>query len=257
MTEGIDANRAPVVRLTETNEAMADSRDVADYFGKRHQHVLEALRNLNCSDDFRQSNFRPFKINDLTGESTSHVTMTKDGFTFLAMGFTGGRAGVFKERYIAAFNVMETELRNRPTVDASKLLADPAALRGLLVGYTEKVIALEGQVAELSPKADALDRIATADGSLCISDAAKALQVRPKDLFAYLRSHGWIYRRTGSAHDLGYQSKVATGMLEHKVSTVQKGDGTERMSEQVRVTPKGLAALAKHFPQTPMLGGLN
>lgn len=248
MTNGIDATRTPVVRLTETNEAMADSRDVAAYFGKKHFHVLEAVRNLNCSDTFRRSNFRSNVIKDLSGESTSHVEMTKDGFTFLAMGFTGGRAATFKERYIAAFNVMEAELRNRPAFDPAVALNDPAWLRSTLTVYTEKVLALQDQVSELEPKAVALDRIATADGSLNVTEAAKALQVRPKDLFSYLNAHGWIYRRNGAPQWLGYQSKVQAGLLEHKVTTVLRADGTERITEQVRVTPKGLAALAKLFP---------
>jgi hypothetical protein len=53
-------------------------------------HVLEAIRDLHCSPGFRETNFRPFKIKDLTdetSETTSHVLMTKDGFTFPAMGF--------------------------------------------------------------------------------------------------------------------------------------------------------------------------
>jgi Rha family phage regulatory protein len=251
MTEGIDATRTPIVRLTQDNEAMADSRDVADYFGKRHTEVLRAIRELGCSPEFRERNFASFKINDLTGENTSHVTMTKDGFTFLAMGFTGGRAAAYKERYIAAFNLMEAELRSRPSAfDANKVLNDPAAMRGLLLTYTEKVLALEEKVADLNVSAAALDRIATADGSLCITDAAKALQMQPKTLFAYLRAHGWIYRRAGGLHDLGYQSKVAAGLLEHKVTTVTKADGSEKITEQVRITPKGLAALAKLFPQS-------
>lgn len=253
MTDGIDATRTPVVRLTDTNEAMADSRDVAAYFGKNHFDVLKAIRNLTCSPDFKERNFASFKINDLTGEATSHVTMTKDGFTFLAMGFTGGRAATFKERYIAAFNVMESELRNRPIFDPSKILSDPAALRGLLVSYTEKVLELEEKVADLGVSADALERIAGADGSLCITDAAKALQIQRKTLFTYLRAHGWIYRRLGAPHDLGYQSKVAAGLLEHKVTTRQQPDGTEKLSEQVRVTAKGLAALAKLFPPSVSL----
>lgn len=242
----VNAERQPVVQIVD-GEALADSRDVAAFFEKNHRDVLRVIRELHCSADFHRRNFTPFKIKDLTGESTSHVMMTKDGFTFLAMGFTGVKAAAFKERYIAQFNAMGSELRSRPAIDPMKVLNDPAAMRGLLLTYTEKVLTLEGQVSELTPKADALDRIATADGSLCVTDAAKALQVRPKDLFAYLRAHGWIYRRPGSGHDLGYQSKVASGLLEHKVTTVLHADGTERMIEQVRVTPKGLAALAKLF----------
>lgn len=135
----------------------------------------------------------------------------------------------------------------RRAKDPVHVLNDPAAMRGLLLTYSEKVIALESKVSDLSPKAEALDRIATADGSLCITDAAKALQVRPKDLFEFLRQNGWIYRRPGTAHDVGYQSKVMMGVLEHKVTTVTTADGNERITEQVRVTPKGLALLAKVF----------
>lgn len=132
--------------------------------------------------------------------------------------------------------------------DAMAMLNDPAAMRGILLTYTERVMALEGKVDELTPKADALDRIASADGSLCITDAAKTLQVRPKDLFTYLRSNGWIYKRPGTDTDVGYQSKLVAGLLEHKTTTVHRPDGTEKVTTQVRVTPKGLTVLAKLLP---------
>lgn len=73
---------------------------MADYFEKRHTNVLRDIRELNCSAEFTQLNFEPFKIDDLTGHSTSHVMMTKDGFAFLATGFTGAKALVFKLAYI-------------------------------------------------------------------------------------------------------------------------------------------------------------
>ncbi len=116
------------------------------------------------------------------------------------------------------------------------------ALRALTV-LQATVERQKAQLAVAGPKAEALDRIATADGSFCITDAAKALQARPKDLFDYLRSHGWIYRRPGTAHDVGYQARVNSGDLEHKVTTVLKADGSEKVTEQVRVTAKGLAKL--------------
>lgn len=243
----INPSRQPVVRITDTGEAMADSRDVAAYFGKEHRRVLQTLRELQCSDDFRQHNFVPFKNKDLAGESTSHVLMTKDGFMFLVLGFTGGRAATFKERYIAQFNAMEAELRAR-SVDPMKALADPAALRGLLLTYSEKVLALEGEVSELRPQADALDRIAQSDGSLCITDAAKTLQVRPKDLFTFLRRNGWIYTRPGTAQEVAYQSRLVSDDLEHKTTTVTRADGSEKTVTQVRVTPRGLTKLAKLLP---------
>lgn len=68
-----------------------------------------------------------------------------------------------------------------------------------------------------------------------------------KALFAFLRSHRWIYSRQGSS-DIAYQDKLATGLLEHKTTTVNRSDGSEKTATQVRVTPKGLGRLAREFP---------
>jgi hypothetical protein len=57
----------------------------------------------------------------------------------------------------------------------------------------------------------------------------------------------WIYKRAGNSHWLGYQEKVQSGYLEHKVTEVTRGDGSTKITEQVRVTPKGLTKLAKQL----------
>lgn len=106
----------------------------------------------------------------------------------------------------------------------------------------------KAQLALAMPKADALDRIAVADGSFTLQEAAKALQIRPKDLIDYLKANSWIYRRNGTDHWLGYQPRTSAGDLEHKVRTILLGDGTEKVRESVRVTPKGLTKLAKLLP---------
>lgn len=178
------------------------------------------------------------------GRPLRSFDMTRHGFTLLAMGFTGGKALKWKLRYIEAFSAMEAEIRrianSGPTID----LNDPGALRGLLLTYSEKALVLEKRVQELLPSQEALERIAQADGSTCITATAKLLQMRPKDLFAYLEQNGWIYRRPGASTFLGYQSKITTGLLEHKVTVVTRADGSERETCQVRVTPKGLTKLA-------------
>jgi len=253
MNEMINASRQPIVTI-KNGGALADSRDVAEAFGKMHKDVLRAIRELIYKEpSLGLRNFAPFKIKDLTGESTSHYEMDRDGFTLLAMGFTGERALKWKLRYIEAFNTMEAELRKRPSVDPMQVLNDAAAMRGLLLTYTEKVISLEAKVQEQAPDVAALERIAKSDGSLCITDAAKTLQIRPKDLFRFLRAHGWIYSRPGSGADVAYQAKIAIGVLEHKTTTIERPDGTERTVTQVRVTPKGLSRLAKEFPPPRLL----
>jgi len=115
--------------------------------------------------------------------------------------------------------------------------------------------ALEAHVATIQPKADALDLIATrADGSLNVTMAAKTLQTQPKALFKWLAAHEWIYRRAGGKSWVAYQNRLQQGVLEHKVTTVQREDGTDKVVEQVLVTAKGLAKLAAIFQPTMDLG---
>lgn len=244
----IDPERNPIV-FAKDGEVFANSRDVAAFFDKRHDHALDAIDNLLRNGKPENPGLVNMFVEIVQereggGRPLRSFDMTRDGFTLLAMGFTGSKALKWKLRYIEAFNAMEAELRrianSGPMID----LNDPGALRGLLLTYSEKALELERQVKELLPSQEALQRIAEADGSLCITDAAKALQMRPKDLFEWLRQNGWIYRRPGSGHDLGYQSKTAAGLLEHKVTTVLRADGSEKVTEQVRVTPKGLTKLA-------------
>ncbi|MCG5241403.1 phage antirepressor KilAC domain-containing protein [Azospirillum doebereinerae] len=130
-------------------------------------------------------------------------------------------------------------------------LSDPLVLQHLLADHLSKrieaerrAVAAEKIAEEASEKAVAHDRIAGADGSMCITDAAKALQHPPKVLFAYLRANGWVYSRPGKAGDIAYQDKIKLGLLEHKVTVVTRPDGTEKTTEQVRVTSKGLAKLS-------------
>lgn len=244
----INAERQPVVTIKDGG-VYADSRDVAAFFGKQHNHVLRDIRDLVTKEpDLLLSKFGPFKINDLTGETTSHYEMDRDGFTLLAMGFTGAKALKWKLRYIEAFNSMERELRDRPAVDPMVILNDPAAMRGLLLNYGERVLALEAEKKAMQADVDALDRIAESNGTFNRTTAAKMLGVTPHTLIKWMRTHGWTYRRPGTDEDLAYQSKIAAGYLDHKINVGQRADGTEWSSTQVRVTPKGLTVLAKAFP---------
>ena len=97
-----------------------------------------------------------------------------------------------------------------------------------------------------APKAAALDRIAAIpEGSLCITDAAKALGKAPKALFKWLQERQWIYRRPGGSHWIAYQHRLQTGVLDHKITTITKNDGSEKIIEQVLVTAKGMARLSE------------
>ncbi|EET5191774.1 peptidase [Escherichia coli] len=100
-------------------QAVTSSLAVADFFSKRHDDVLKKIRILDCSPEFCARNFAETSIlvrqpNGGTRKLPCYQ-ITRDGFAFLAMGFTGKRAAQFKEAYINAFNQMEKQF-SKPSV---------------------------------------------------------------------------------------------------------------------------------------------
>jgi Rha family phage regulatory protein len=93
-------------RLTTT------SKIVSDVFGKVHRNVMRDIEQLDCSDEFRALNFEQSEYKTERGKVYKCHNMTKDGFYFLCMGFTGKKAAKWKEAFIGAFNEMEKGLLN-------------------------------------------------------------------------------------------------------------------------------------------------
>ncbi|EDA8687162.1 transcriptional regulator [Salmonella enterica subsp. enterica serovar Newport] len=95
----------------ENGRAVTTSVAVAEYFGKRNDNVIQKIKLLDCSSEFNALNFKDVTYTDAKGEKRPAYQITKNGFVFLVMGFTGKKAAAFKEAYIAEFDRMENELR--------------------------------------------------------------------------------------------------------------------------------------------------
>lgn len=102
-------------------QLMTSSRIVAAAFDRRHNDVLRDIRNLDCSGMFRLRNFAQSSYVNEQNKNQPETMMTKDGFMFLVMGYTGSLAAQIKEAYINEFNAMAEAL-------TSPVLADPARL---------------------------------------------------------------------------------------------------------------------------------
>ena len=118
-------------------QAVTSSLAVADFFSKRHDDVLKKIRILDCSPEFCARNFAETSIlvrqpNGGTRKLPCYQ-ITRDGFAFLAMGFTGKRAAQFKEAYINAFNQMEKQL-SKPSVPS-----DAAHNASVLYSYISSI----------------------------------------------------------------------------------------------------------------------
>ena len=99
--------------FADTNDtARVDSLFVAEFFEKRHDHVIRDIRKITApksglSENFIQTNFKADSYKDSTGRKLPCYFMTRDGFTMLVMGYSGQKAMKFKELYIRRFNEME------------------------------------------------------------------------------------------------------------------------------------------------------
>jgi len=107
----------------EDGQAVTDSLKIAEVFEKRHDRVLQDIRELGCSKEFRLHNFVDSTYDNSQGRKTPLFQMNRKGFTLLAMGYTGKRAMEFKESYIEKFDRMEKQL-TQPS--STKLLLQTA-----------------------------------------------------------------------------------------------------------------------------------
>lgn len=250
----VAAHRQPIV-FAKNGEILASSRDVADFFEKNHRDVMRVIDGLiEQEPGLTPAQFCAgvYTLPSTGSQQHRMFEITRDGFTLLAMGFTGAKALKWKLRYIEAFNRMEAELRSRP---AQIDVRDPSQLATIAIQLIEvnkeletRARTAEGRVEEMRPQVEALDRIAGSEGSYAPTDAAKTIGVQPKELFSYLRGQArWMYRRPGTSEDVAYQDKLQRGLMEHKVTTIHRNDGSEKTVTRARITAKGLAHLATVF----------
>jgi Rha family phage regulatory protein len=118
-TGKVSARIQPVKLMVEHKQPMASSIQIARHFGKRHKGVLLVIRKAmdEVSKNFYEHNFIPIEKDVLLPHSGGirkdpAYMLTKDGFAYVCMGFTGKNAARWKEQYIEAFNRMEAELRS-------------------------------------------------------------------------------------------------------------------------------------------------
>lgn len=192
------------------------SRAVAEQFGKSHKHVLEAIDNLTAQlinadqglnepnfrlvneeiKDFAELNFTLYEYTDAKGEARPEYLLTRDGFTLLAMGFTGAKALQFKVAYINAFNRMEMLLRGGLSSNA-------------LQSIEHRLQALEKTAGEGSP--EALDKVseqflealkrAIDEGRYILKPRFKNYDVEPSKVLG-LEDNGFIAIKTMLAYKL-------------------------------------------------------
>jgi phage antirepressor YoqD-like protein len=222
--------------------ATMSSLEIAELTGKRHPDVLRDIRNMLEPLGHAYEQYCS-KAPSRGGRPITVANLPRRECLILVSGYSVE----LRARIIDRLEEMD---RQEPSVQLPDL-ANPKVLLAILADYAQDKVHLQDRLNDLTPKAVALERIAEADGTMCVTDAAKVLQVPPKQLFAFLRRHDWIYRRAGGANDVAYQSRIRAGLLTVKVTRLERDDGPDRIAEQVRVTPKGLVRLGELMAAQP------
>lgn len=207
------------------------SREIAELTGKQHAHVMRDIR-LMLTELHGEEGLSKFGSSYLNAQNKPQpeFLLPKRESLILVSGYDVNMRAAIIDRW----QVLED--RRSPAA----MLNDTSVLRSLLLENVEKVL-------ELQPKADALDKIASTEGSFTPTDVAKTLGQKPRTFIAWLRMNHWTYRRLGNADDIAYASKLDAGLMVHKTTTVPKLDGSEKVVTRARITPKGLAKLALIF----------
>lgn len=211
------------------------SREIAELASKDHFHVMRDLRKLQEQLGEMFGGSIQNWIHPQNGQTYEEFVLNKDTTLTLLLGYDA----VARMKVVKRWQELEA---GAPSVDPMRVLADPAAMRSLLLTYTEKVLSLEQAVDTMKPKVNAFERIAVAtDGAVCLRVAAKLAQVPEKQYIEFLQQEGWIFRHHHSRTLMGYTDKERAGYLELKRTEVTRDDGSSKTVEQVLITPKGLA----------------
>ena len=220
-----------IILSTQNGEPVASSRQIAENFGKEHKNVIQAVQNLVAENSAAKSMFYETTFEN-RGKQYPMYLMTRDGFTLLAMGFTGKAALEWKLKYIAAFNAMEKELAAKP-LSRAELMAQA------LIAAHEELEHKAAQIEEMTPKAVFADAVRASKSSILIGELAKILrqngvEMGQNRLFEWLRRNGYLISRAGSDHHLPQRRAH-----QHQQNAQGDGQGADLLREQAGRRPAG------------------
>lgn len=224
----------------ENNQMLVTSLQVARDFKKRHDNVLRDIEELKDILNFEEM-FNLTNIPDTYNRDRKAYLINRNGFTLLAMGFTGKNAFDWKLKYIEAFNKMEARLNSPEFIMNRALKMSKQQCDALL---------LENQ--KLKPKALFADAVSASESSILVGDLAKILKqnginIGANRLFAELRNNGYLIKRSGSDWNMPTQKSMDMGLFEIKEHTHIDSNGCNVTTKTPKVTGKGQVYFINKF----------
>lgn len=239
------------IYTSENNRLVVSSRKVAEVFEKEHRRVMQSIRELECDNDFNEHNFVLVEYCDAKGEMRPEYLITRDGFTLLAMGFTGAKAMQWKIKYIEAFNKMEAELRNPFSIPKTL----PEALR-LAASLEEKRLVLEAKIEQDAPHTNLGKTITASHDCITVAEFVPIMKqagikhgydgkrLWQNNLYDMLRKDGFLLTRPKNMPSADARDEKIF-FVEEK--TNYDAYGNAHINKQTLITGKGQTKLLDYY----------
>lgn len=243
------------INLQNSNgQVVVSSRDVAEKFRKRHTHILDTLKgyfnDLSTAEFSALFNLSEYKASN--GKTNYEYLMNRDGFSLLAMGFTGKDALKWKLKYIDAFNNMEEKLKSGNLISEEEKLKlklfskDPmevAMAHNQLVELATAPLIAENE--ELRPKAEFHDAVHTSVNSISVGKFSGVLQKNEifkkfgrNKLFQWLRDNDYLCV-CGDLKNKPTQKALSCGYMDYDEYITDNGHGESITTYKPLITGKG------------------
>lgn len=226
--------------VMKDHQAVTTSLVVAESFGKQHKNVIRNIENLEKDVLNFEQMFAEGETEDSYGRSRKMYYMNRDGFTLLAMGFTGKKALQFKLQYIEAFNQLEQQAKQLQ--QDSYMIEDPVqrATKWIEEEQQRQLLAAENE--QLKPMAEVGTKLLQSDDLISMNSLTKLLvsngvNTGRNRFFQYLRNNGYLIKK-GEDRNLPTQKAIDLGVFKVEEKPYIR-DGETLLGRTTKVTPKG------------------
>ncbi|ATP12446.1 MULTISPECIES: Rha family transcriptional regulator [Bartonella] len=221
------------------------SREIAELCGKRHDHVMrdikKMLEELNAPK-FGVVDFSGYYL-DSKGESRPCYNLPKRECLILVSGYSTA----LRAKIIDRWQELEKQAIT-PQIDYSS----PKAMIGFLNYLQGQIDQKDTIIEDLTPKAMALESLQRHDGLFGLTEAAKILEMQPKQFIQFLQQKGWVYRRAAGGNLLPYQDKIQKQLMDCPTITLQTASGIEKVIPCAKITTKGIGVLSEEIKKQSM-----
>ncbi|WP_375693218.1 Rha family transcriptional regulator [Bartonella sp. AP23HLJMH] len=220
------------------------SREIAELCGKQHAHIMRDIRQMlgELYPEGGQSKFGSTYL-DKQGKPQNCYNLPKRECLILVSGYSM----TLRARIIDRWQELEKQAAI-PQIDYSS----PQVMLGVLTYLKNENEQKDNIIANLKPKAMALESLQRHNGLFSLTEAAKILEMQPKQFILFLQQKGWVYRRAAGGNLLPYQDKIQKKLMDCPTITLQTANGIEKVIPCAKITAKGIGVLSQELKRQSM-----